>query len=96
LIGGINDVASWLDYMKEIEVVKTSGAWSTLYTNKKEYKFQGSAGWVKLMEDLETRQFVLEKIKETMIIKFDRKPESIDINPEDLMEVDELKNSSTF
>jgi len=42
---GVNDEISWLDFMNEMEMIKTGGPYKTLILGDKEYKFQGTAGW---------------------------------------------------
>lgn len=89
---GVGDEASWFEFMKDLEVVKTSGPWSTMTVGSEEHKFQGMSGWTDLMKNDAVRNFVLDKIAEKMVITFDRRPEDIAIDPESHMEVAQLKS----
>jgi len=89
---GVADETSWIEFMKDLEHVKTTGAWSTLTVGDQEYTFQGSSGWAELMKKEEVRKFVLDTIENRMVINFDRKPDSIDIDPESVLEVEQLKS----
>lgn len=89
---GVADETSWIEFLKDIELIKTSGAWSTLLVNGEEHTFQGASGWRDLLKKDNVREFVLEAIKNKMVIPFDRKPESIDIDPESALEMEQLKN----
>lgn len=89
---GVGDEASWLEFMKELGYVD-SGVWSVLKFNDG-IKFQATSGWCELMTtNKDARRFVIDKIAEKMIISFDKRPETIDINYESLMEVEQLKNN---
>lgn len=89
---GIHDEISWLDYMKNLEVVTTSGPWSTLKFNGQDHKFQGTSGWVELLKKEGVREFVLAKLEESMVIKFDRRSDSIEIDPDSIMELEQLRS----
>jgi recombination protein RecA len=89
---GVNDEVSWLDYLKDLEVVKTTGPWSTLSVGGEDLKFQGTQGWVDVLKNDKAKEFVLDKIEESMVIKFDRRPESIAIDPDSILEVEQLKS----
>jgi recombination protein RecA len=88
---GVGDEASWLEFMKDLGHVET-GVWSTLKFNEEEIKFQSIGGWCELMNTREdVRKFVLDTIAAKMIITFEHRPESVDIDTESLMEVESLK-----
>lgn len=89
---GVADEASWLEYMKDLEHVKTSGAWSTLTINDQEYSFQGTSGWLELLKKDDIRKFVLDTIGSKEVIRLDRKPESIDIDPDSILEMEQLRD----
>jgi recombination protein RecA len=89
---GVADEVSWVEFLKDLEHIKTSGAWSTLTVNGEDHKFQGVSGWRELLNNESVKKFVAEKIEEKMVIKFDRKPDSIDIDPESALEIEQLKS----
>lgn len=73
---GIDDEASWLDYLKDLGVITTSGAWSTLKVNG-EHKFQGTEKFKEIIRDAEIRKSILQIIDDDLVIKFDKKPEGV-------------------
>lgn len=89
---GVSDEISLLDFCSEIGVV-TGTTWKSFVFKGEEHKFQGTAKWVELLKNPEILNFVKTKIEDAMIIKHDRKPESVEIDPESLMEVESLKSS---
>lgn len=74
---GVGDDLSWLKYLKSLELVKTSGAWSTLKIGGLEKKYQGLGGWRKVVSEPEVRNKILNIIDEDMVIKFDERPTTI-------------------
>ena len=89
---GVNDEASWLEFMKDGEVVKTSGPWSTISVGGEDFKFQGPAGWIDVLKNENVKKFVLEKINERMTIPFDRRPEStITVDTDSILEIESIK-----
>ena len=89
---GVADEVSWLEFMKKLEFIKVSGAWSVLDMNGTEHSFQGSSGWKELLKKDGVREFVLGTIEAKMVRKFDRKPDELDIDAESLLEVEQLKS----
>ena len=89
---GVADEVSWLEFMKKLEFVKVSGAWSVLNVNGTEHSFQGSSGWKELLKKEDVKKFVLDAIETKMVRKFDRKPDELDIDAESLLEVEQLKS----
>jgi hypothetical protein len=87
---GIDDHKSILDHMMDIKVV-TGTAWKTITVDGEEHKFQ-NPGWHKLLkENDKVRKFVYDKLHEDMVIKFDRKPEDLDIDMDSILEVEQIK-----
>jgi recA bacterial DNA recombination protein len=69
---GIDDYSSWLDVLKENNLVKQSGAWYTLVdeTTGEEIKFQ-SKDFPNLLESNITRkESIYQKICDTLIMKY--------------------------
>jgi recombination protein RecA len=87
---GINDTQSILDYLKDIKVITTKGAWSTLKIGEEEHKFN-SATWRKTYAKPEVKEYINKVIKENMIITFEGMPDDFEIDPESLMEVEQIK-----
>jgi recombination protein RecA len=88
---GIDDYKSILDYLMDLKVV-TGTAWKTIVVDGEEIKFQNS-GWHELVRTNEkVRKFILDKVDEDMIIKFDRRPEDLNIDPDSIMEVEQVKS----
>lgn len=84
---GVDDQASWIDLLKELNYVKTSGAWSSLDIGGHSLKFQGVSGWKKMLrENPDVVKDILNVLEENMIIKFDQPPESFIVDPDSLME----------
>lgn len=88
---GVNDEISLLDFCVESGIV-TGTTWKSFVYNGEEYKFQGTQKWVELLQKPEIKKYVLDKVDELMTVSFDRRPESIEIDTESLMEVDQLKS----
>lgn len=74
---GVDDAASWMDHLKECGSVKTAGAWSTLYLDGEEHKFQGTAGWREVLEKPGVKEKVLDIIEKSLVITFEKPPEEI-------------------
>jgi recombination protein RecA len=89
---GVGDEISWLEFMKNLSFVKTSGAWSALSAEGEDHKFQSTHGWMKLATDKDIRKFILNEIENKMVIKFDRRPEDIEFEAESFLDVDQLKS----
>jgi recombination protein RecA len=88
---GVNDEISLLDFCVDAGIVDGT-TWKSFTYNGQEHKFQGTAKWVELLKNPEILNFVREKVQEIMVIKHDRKPDSIEIDTESLMEVEQLKS----
>lgn len=89
---GVADEVSWLEYMKDLEIVKVNGPWSSIKLGDQEFPFQGSSGWLEVLKNDNVRSFVLDTIEKNEVIKLDRKPESIEVDEESFMEMEQLKN----
>ena len=67
---GIQDEESWLDAIKGSDALSNAGAWYTLTSKGKEYKFQ-TKQWIEKLQDSEFRQAVLDVMDEEVIMKFE-------------------------
>ena len=68
---GIDDFGSWLEVLKQHNLVKQGGAWYTLTDQDgKEHKFQ-SKDFESLMADEDTQKYVYDLICEKTILKYD-------------------------
>lgn len=88
---GVNDEISLLDFCTENDIV-TGSTWRSFMYNGVEHKFQGTAKWVELLKDPEILAYIKGKVQDMMLIKHDRKPDSIELDGESLMEVEQLKS----
>ena len=88
---GVEDEQSILDYLVDTGIVSTGGAWKTISIAGQEHRFQ-SAGWKELMDNKEFRTKVIELVEEKMIIKFKRDIDTIQIDHESSIEMDQLKS----
>jgi recombination protein RecA len=87
---GINDAQSILDYLSDLKIVKTGGAWKTLTVGENDYKFQ-SPNWREIYNKPDVQKYIKEVLDENMIIKFEGMPDSFNIDAESFMEIDQLK-----
>lgn len=87
---GVNDEVSIMDFLVDHDVIK-GGTWNTFEFDGEVHKWQGTAKWVELMKNPKVKNFALAKIDELMKIPLDRRPDSIEIDPESFMEVEQLK-----
>ena len=68
---GIDDFGSWLEVLKQHNLVKQGGAWYTLTDQDgKDHKFQ-SKDFESLMADEDTQKYVYDLICEKTILKYD-------------------------
>ena len=67
---GIQDEESWLDAIKGSDALSNAGAWYTLTSKGKDYKFQ-TKQWIEKLQDSEFRQAVLDVMDEEVIMKFE-------------------------
>jgi len=76
---GVEDELSWIDFLKDTGHIVTKGAWSTL-NMAGEHKFQGTEKFKQLLKDDRIRSGILDAIEETMVIRFDKKPDDVVID----------------
>ena len=75
---GIDDFGSWLNIMKDHNLVKQAGAWYTFVDqNDKEHKFQ-SKDFGALLSDVDTQKYIYDSICEKVILKYDSNQLGID------------------
>ena len=88
---GIDDIDSWFEHLHERKVIEKKGGWCYLPTyDVKDFKFRESQ-WVKtIKEDAKLNNWVLDQINETMTVKYGQKPLDADIDPESLMDNEEV------
>jgi len=71
---GIDDEASWLEYLKDVKVVITSGSWSKIdLGDDKEYKFQGVKGFKKQLALPGVYDRLRSIIEDSMVITYEKK-----------------------
>lgn len=69
---GIDDYGSWYDVLKERNIIKTTGAWSTWKDKDgKEYKFQKSSLEQLLKENNQLREQMYAQICDALVMKYD-------------------------
>lgn len=92
---GIGNEISWLEFLKDSGYITgpAKGNKVLALPNGKEYEFRGSINaWTDLLkENPEISKAIPGIIKNHMIVSFERKPETIEIDTESLMEVEQLK-----
>jgi recombination protein RecA len=88
---GVDDDQSILDYLVDIGVVGTGGAWKMINVDGQEKKFQ-TADWKNLMADKNFQDKVFDLIEENMVIKFKRDLNTIQVDHESALEIDQLKS----
>jgi recombination protein RecA len=85
---GIDDYGSWLEVMKQHNLVKQAGAWYTFVDQDgKEHKFQ-SKDFGALVADVDTQEYIYNSICEKVILKYDSNKLGID----DVTTDDEFKD----
>jgi recombination protein RecA len=83
---GIDDYGSWLQVLKEYNLIKQGGAWYTLIDqNGEELKFQ-SKKWEEKLEDEELKEYVYNLICDKLILKYQTHELGID----DVIETDKV------
>lgn len=87
---GVEDEVSLLDYLSDTGAVKTAGAWKSLEVDGQERKFQ-STDWKSLMRDPKFKQTVLDHVKKSMVIEFKRDMDTIKVDADSILEVEQLK-----
>lgn len=84
---GIEDVDSWFDHLHEMGVIKKQGGWCYLEEAFGEEKFREKS-WADFVS--KNRDKILEILKKHMVVKFGEKPKNMELDPESLMEVEEV------
>jgi len=74
---GVDDDGSWLQVMKEHNLVKVGGAWYTLKYGDEVLKFQ-SKEWSKMLEKDEFRKYCYDMICDKVILKYTKADLGID------------------
>ena len=74
---GVDDDGSWLQVMKEHNLVKVGGAWYTLKYGDEVIKFQ-SKEWSKMLEKDEFRKYCYDMICDKVILKYTKADLGID------------------
>jgi len=87
---GVQDDISLMDYLIDIEEIKGT-SWRTLTVNGESFRWQGTQEFVQQMKRPEIRKYVLDIVDKNMVYTFDRKPESIEIDTNSLLEMEQLK-----
>lgn len=88
---GVDDEQSILDYLFDMGVV-TGSTWKIIHVGGQEYKFQ-TAGWKELMLNTDFRNKVIDLVEEKMTIKFNRDIETIQLDPESVLEMEQIKSN---
>jgi recombination protein RecA len=89
---GIDNYGSWLTVLKDNNLVKQAGAWYTYIDTEsgEEIKFQ-SKDFIKILEDnVELREQLYGKICEASIVKYKKKGELDELDPDLLTEDTEI------
>ena len=87
---GIDDMDSWFEHLHDRKVIEKKGGWCYVPGYDTEFKFRESQ-WVKtLKEDKKLLDWVLNQVNETMTVKYGQKPLDAEIDPESLMQNEEI------
>ena len=84
---GVDDDGSWLQVMKEHNLVKAGGAWYTLKYGDDVIKFQ-SKEWSKMLDKDEFRKYCYDMICDKVILKYNK----VEIGIDDVDVIDESMN----
>jgi len=88
---GIDDAGSLFDYLYDMNII-TGKSYKSIMLGEQEIKFRNSE-WTELLQNnLPLRQYVFECISNKMIIDFTRKIESLDIDVDSVLEVEQIKS----
>lgn len=71
---GVDDEASWLDFLKDLKYATVGGSWTTLKLGEEEHKFQGYAGFKEKLALPGVRDKILDIIHEKMVITYGEEP----------------------
>lgn len=74
---GVDDEASWIDYLKELKYIVVNGGWNTLTLDGVEHKFQKASGFREKLALPGVREKILNIIHENMVIVYTKKPDII-------------------
>tara|TARA_B100001093_G_scaffold380984_1_gene366480 strand:- start:169 stop:510 length:342 start_codon:yes stop_codon:yes gene_type:complete len=75
---GVDDEGSWLQVLKDHNLVKVGGAWYTMKDhNGEEIKFQ-SKDWAEKLEDEEFKSYCYQMICDKVILKYTKADLGID------------------
>ena len=74
---GINDEASFIDFLKDHEVIKQGGSWATLMLDDEEHKYQKVSGWEKTLKLPGVKERILNILEDKLVIKFDERPSDV-------------------
>jgi len=90
---GIDDYGGWLTVLKNHEMVSQSGAWYTITDhNGEDRKFQAK-NWISMLEDDdEFREYIYDKIADTVIMKY----RTIDKLELDDLDIETMKEGEEF
>jgi hypothetical protein len=82
---GVDDEGSWLQVLKDYNIVKVGGAWYTMKNHKgEEIKFQ-SKDWTEKLEDVDFKKYCYDLICDKVILKYNK----ADLGIDDVEVVDE-------
>lgn len=85
-LSGIDNYGGWLTVMKDHDLVKQNGAWYTMSNEKgEEIKFQSKEWHSLLSNNVNLKEFVYDKISETLVMKY-KSSNSTDIDAIEISE----------
>lgn len=90
---GVNDEISIMDFLIDHGIIQSNKAWKVFEFNGEKHQWQGTADWIELLKNPEIKKFVSEKVNELMVKKFNQRPDTIELDTESLMEMEQLKQN---
>jgi recombination protein RecA len=88
---GIQDKSSWFQVFRERGLFEKGDGWIKVPSYKKDFKFR-SKGWLDVLKtDKDFGTWVKAKLEELMVVKYGEKAHGSDVDPESLLEVEQLQ-----
>lgn len=92
---GIEDVDSWFDYLHEQGVIKKSAGYCSVDDGPMKGEKWREKQWAELCTRPDFRAWVEDALEKNLVVKFGEKPKNMEMDPESLMETEEVVNELT-
>lgn len=87
---GIEDKESWFDFLHEQGIIKKAAGYCTVEDGPMAGEKFREKAWASLLEKSDFYNWVQEKLEEKLVVKFGQKPSNMELDPESLMETEEV------